>query len=58
MRSGKVDTQRGMAAANYELDALVKHISKNHPKEGAAVSIVAAALLIWFGPKVWRAITA
>ena len=46
-----------MAAANYELAALVKHISKRHPTEGAIAGIAGAVLLIWLGPKVWSALT-
>ncbi len=49
--------QLGMAAANYELAALIKHISKKHPTEGAIAGIAGAVLLIWLGPKVWSAIT-
>lgn len=49
--------QVGMAAANYELATLVKHISKKHPTEGAIASIVGAVLIVWLGPKVWSAIT-
>jgi len=45
-----------MAAANYELATLVKHISKKHPTEGVITSIVGAVLLVWLGPKVWSSI--
>jgi hypothetical protein len=49
--------QLGTAAASYELDALVKRVSKRHPKEGVVVGIIGAGLLIWLGPKLWKVIT-
>lgn len=49
--------QLGMTAANYELGALVKHISKHHPVEGIVVGLVGAAFIAWAGPKVWRNMT-
>ena len=47
--------QLGMAAANYELGALVKHIAKRHPLEGLVIATFGGALIAWGGPKVWRA---
>jgi hypothetical protein len=49
--------QLGMAAANYELNALVKHIGRRHPLEGLVVGVVGAVLIIWGGPKLWRGLT-
>jgi hypothetical protein len=49
--------QVGMAAANYELGALVKHIARRHPWRGVLVSVVGTVVIVRFGPRVWRAIT-
>jgi hypothetical protein len=48
----------GMAAANYELGALVRHIAKRHPLESVLVGVVGTALIIWGGPKIWRNLSA
>ncbi len=50
--------QVGMAAANYELSGLVKHIAQRHPAEGAIVGVIGTVLIAVFGPKIWKAITA
>ncbi len=50
--------QLGIAAANYELDNLVRHIAKRHPLDGLLISVLGAALIAWGGPKVRRALTA
>ncbi len=49
--------QLGLAAANYELNPLIKHIARRHPIEGILVGIVGAALITWGGPRVWRILT-
>ena len=46
--------QAGMAAANYELSDLVKHIARRHPLEGLFVGIVGAFLIAWGGPKIYK----
>ena len=50
--------EAGMAAANYELGELVKHIARRHPFEGLVVSIVGTLLIAWGGPKLIRNLTA
>lgn len=50
--------QAGMAAANYELADLVKHIARHHPLEGLVVSIVGTILIAWGGPKIYRSLIA
>ncbi len=47
-----------MAAANYELGELVKHIARRHPFEGLVVSIVGTLLIAWGCPKLIRNLTA
>ena len=49
--------QAGMAAANYELSALVKHIGRRHPFEGLLVGVVGTLAIAWGGPKAWKALT-
>ena len=46
--------QLSMAAANYELDQLVKHIAKQHPKEAGVVGVLGGVILLLVGPKLWR----
>jgi hypothetical protein len=48
--------QLGMTAVNYELNQLVKHIATRHPKEAALVGVGGTIALLFFGPKLWRAI--
>jgi hypothetical protein len=50
--------QAGMAAANYELADLVKHVARRHPLEGFVVSIVGTILIAWGGPKIYRSLMA
>ena len=50
--------EAGVAAANYELAELVKHIAKRHPVEGLVVSIIGTVLIAWGGPKLIRNLTA
>lgn len=50
--------QAGMAAANYELGDLVRHIARRHPLEGLFVSIVGTILIAWGGPKIYRSLVA
>jgi hypothetical protein len=47
-----------MAAANYELSQLVKHIARRHPLEGLVVSIAGTLLIAWGGPKLIRNLSA
>ena len=48
--------QLGMTAVNYELHQLVKHIAIRHPKGAAVVGVGGTMALLFFGPKLWRAI--
>jgi hypothetical protein len=48
----------GMAAANYELGALVTHIARRHPLQAFVVGVVGGALIVWGGPKIWRSLSA
>jgi hypothetical protein len=50
--------EAGMAAANYELADLVKHIARRHPLEGLVVSVVGTILIAWAGPKIARSLSA
>ncbi len=47
-----------MAAANYELGALVTHIARRHPLQAFVVGVVGGALIVWGGPKIWRSLSA
>jgi len=47
-----------MAAANYELAELVKHIARRHPVEGLVVGVISTLLIVWGGPKIIRNLTA
>lgn len=49
--------QLGMTAVNYELNQLVKHIATRHPKEAAIVAVGGTIALLFFGPKLWRAMS-
>jgi len=49
--------EAGMAAANYELADLVKHIARKHPLEGLVVSVVGTILIAWAGPKIARSLS-
>lgn len=48
--------QAGMAAANYELADLVKHITRRHPVEGLVLSVIGAVVIAWAGPKIAKSI--